>query len=326
MLILIPKKKLSYLYKDKKLTTYEIARIYNCCQATVWKRLKKYDIQSLPNGRRSFVISRSKLEDLYIRKKLSSRKIAEFYQCAYSTIDNNIKKYDFPTRNIAEAHIIYPRENFSGDKAEKAYLIGFAMGDLRARKKGKDSETINIDCGSTKKAQIDLIYKLFKPYGKVWISKPNKRGAIQIECFLNKSFNFLLKKRITVEPWIFKNKKYFLSFLAGFTDAEGSIFISKNQSVISWGNYNYKLLKQIHAKLNQLNIKTGGVICDHLKGYQGKDGYRRKADYYHFTCIAKESLKQLLYMLKPSLKHADKRNDSEIAINNIRIRNKLYSF
>lgn len=326
MLISIPKKRLNYLYKNKKLTTYEIAKNYNCCQATVWKRLKRYSIQSLPNGRRSFVISRSKLKALYIRKKLSSRKIAELYQCAYSTIDNNIKKHGFPTRNIAEAHIVYPRENFSGNKIEKAYLIGFTIGDLRVRKKGENSETINIDCGSTKKAQINLIFRLFKPYGRVWISKPNKRGVIQIECFLDKSFNFLLKKRTTVEQWLFKNKKYFLSFLAGFTDAEGSIFISKNKAAISWGNYNYKLLKQIHGRLKQFNVKTGNIICDYLKGYQGKDGYKRKADYYHFICSAKESLQQLLHMLKPFLKHADKKKASEMALNNIKVRNKSHSF
>lgn len=326
MPISIDRKELSRLYEKEKMTSYEIAGIYNCCQATVWKKLSQYGIQCLPNGRRSITIPELELKDFYIKKRFSSRKIAQFYNCAYSTIDNRIQKYGLLTRNIAEAHIIYTRENFSGDNAMKAYLIGFAIGDLRVRKKGKNSETINVDCGSTKKAQIDLIHTLFKPYGRVWISKPGKRGVTQIECFLNESFDFLLKRRILIDSWISKNKKYFLNFLAGFSDAEGSIFISKNKAILSLGNYNHKLLGQIRNKLKKFDIKIGNIICDHLKGYRGKEGYSRKADYYHFACTQKASLKKLLYMLKPFLKHADKKNALEVALNNIKVRNKLYGF
>ncbi|MDP3995683.1 MAG: LAGLIDADG family homing endonuclease [bacterium] len=324
--ILIDKKELSCLYERKKLTSYEIAGIYNCCQATVWKRLNQYSIKRFPNGRRSIIVPKLELVNFYLKKRLSSRKIAKFYNCAYSAIDTKIKKYGLPVRNIAEAHIVYGRENFSGGNAEKAYLIGFAMGDLRIRKKGKNSETINVDCGSTKKAQIDLIHTLFKPYGRVWISKPDKRGATQIECFLNESFDFLLKRRILIDSWISKNKKYFLNFLAGFTDAEGSIFISNNQAIFSLGNYNHRLLRQIRNKLKKFNIKMGNIVCDNLKGYKGKEGYSRKANYYHFTCVQKTSLEKLLYILRPFLKHADKKNALELALNNIKVRNRLFGF
>src|SRR4030042_2323456 len=210
--ILINRKEPIDLYESRKKTSYEIAKIYNCCQATGWKRLKQCGIKCLPNGRKSIIVPKLRLADLYLKKRLSSREIAKFYNCAYSTIDTKIRKYGFQTRNISEAHIIYGRKDFDGSNAEKAYLIGFAMGDLRVRKNGENSETIHIDCGSTKKAQIDLIFSLFKPYGRIWISKPNKIGATQIECFLNKSLNFLLKKRILADSWIMKNKEYFLSF------------------------------------------------------------------------------------------------------------------
>lgn len=142
--ILISKVDLKNLYLDKKLTTYDIAKSYNCSQGTIWKRLKEYGIKRLPNGRRSFVISKSKLKDLYIKQRLSSRKIAKIYGCAYSTIDYKIREYGFPVKTLATAHITTLRKNFDGNKTDKAYLIGFATRDLRARKVYPNSETIHI--------------------------------------------------------------------------------------------------------------------------------------------------------------------------------------
>jgi intein-encoded DNA endonuclease-like protein len=50
-------------------------------------------------------------------------------------------------------------------------------------------------------------------------------------------------------------KKFFAAFLAGFTDAEGSIFISEGQATYSLGNYNYQLLNQIYTQLGKFGIK-----------------------------------------------------------------------
>ena len=135
-------------------------------------------------------------------------------------------------------------------KPLQAYLIGFRIGDLRVRKFYKNSETIHVDCGSTRREQIELVEKLFDKYGRVWISKPNKKGVIQVECFLNNSFEFLLKiDQNSIPSWIMNNKLYFANFLAGFTDAEGSIFISQNKAFYALGNYNLKLLRQMKKSL-----------------------------------------------------------------------------
>lgn len=325
-LIFIPKNKLKELYTKKKLTTYEIADIYKCCQGTVWKRLKEYGIKCLPNGRRSFIISKSKLRDLYIKQRLSSRKIAKIYGCAYSTIDTKIRKYGFPIKTLAAAHIVYPRKNFNGPNTEKSYLIGFTMGDLRVRKKSPNSETINVDCGSTKKEQINLISKLFSPYGKVWIGKPKKEGRIQIECFLNNSFDFLLKRRNKIDKWILNNKRYFAAFLAGFTDAEGCIAITKqrNQAYFSLGNYNKSLLNQIRNYLIRNKISCGKLVESKVKGKVCFDKYFHNQNYWQFRISKKNSLLTLFRLIGPYLKHSGKKKDMKNAKNNIMLRNKLF--
>lgn len=264
------------------------------------------------------------LKELYLDQCQSSRKIAKLYHCAYSTIDRKIHLAGFPIRNLAQAHIIYPRKDFSGNLTEKAYLIGFRIGDLRVRKFYKNSETIKVDCGSTKVEQINLIQSLFSLYGRVWLGRPNKQGATQIECFLNTSFNFLLAKE--VPKWIFGIKKYFFSFLAGFTDAEGTIFISRKQNlaVYALGNYDLILLQTLKSYLEKYNIMVPKLKFSKRKGLLASHGYRYNHDYWTLAVSKKSDLIKLFNLMGPNLKHQKRIRQMKIAIENIEERNRLY--
>lgn len=321
----ISKNNLLNLYKKKKFNTYEIADIYNCCQATVWKKLHKFGIKTrFPWN--PVNLSKTKLKNLYVREKLSTWKIEKRYGYPRGTIYRKLCEYKIKRRNRAESHIIYPRKNFSESKINKAYLIGFAMGDLRVRKIYSNSETIHVDCGSTKEAQINLISNLFKPYGRAWVSKPNKKGHIQIECFLNKSFTFLLRKRILMDRWILRNKEYFAAFLSGFTDAEGCISINKSgQAFYCLGNYNFRLLRQIHNQLMKFGIRCTKVIEGKTKGRRfGKEGHLHNQNYWYFDISRKLSLLYLFDLIGPYLKHPAKIRGIQKARQNIILRNKKY--
>lgn len=319
----ILKRDLEKLYTKRKMSTYQIAEYYKCSQATIWKLLHKYSI-SLRRPGNYLDISYSDLRKLYIDKKLSSRKIAKIYNCAYSTIDRKIKGYDFKIRNLAQAHIIYPRRSFSGNLLEKAYLIGFSMGDLRVRKIYKNSETIVIDCGSTKAQQIKLISDLFKPYGRVWVSKTNKKGKRQIQAQLDLSFKFLLNLDSNIDYWILNNKDYFSAFLAGFTDAEGSFYISSGKAFYSLGNYDKKILSQIYKKLIELGVYCSKPRSDNKKGYEDKQGYKRKHNYWSLYVSRKRALMRLFELFGHYLKHAKRRMDMGEAKRNIIERNRKF--
>lgn len=267
------------------------------------------------------------LTDLYLNQHLSSRKIAKIFNCAYSTIDRKIRQANLPIKTLAGAHMIYPRKDFSGDLIEKAYLIGFRVGDLRVRKYYRNSETILVDCASTKSAQIELIGMLFSQYGHIWISKPNKRNKFQIQCSLNLSFEFLLRK--TPPCWIFRKKPLFLSFLAGFIDAEGSIFISShinrvNQACLSIGNYDISLLEKIKLYLVKFGIEVPKISFSPRKGLIASHGYAYNNDYWTLRINKKSTLLKLFDLMRPFLKHGDRIRQMEVAINNIELRNKLY--
>ena len=277
-------------------------------------------------------LTKEQLQDLYITKGLSTWKIERLSGRSRSFVYAQLRKFGIPPRDISDSHVHYERKPFGGSGADKAYLIGFTIGDLRVRRNGGSrSKTISIACASTKPAQIELIERLYMPYGRIWKSRPNSRGVVSIEAFVDLSFGFLLPQNIkegvdSIFTKIFIKDEYFLSFIAGFTDAEGSAFISKNQATLSWGNYNQKILKRTKVKLAEMGIRTRKIVCDHLTGYQGKDGYRRSADYYHLSCGRKESLWRLLILLNPLLRHIDRRKAVERALRNIRIRNRMYGF
>lgn len=324
---LLKKNNLKKLYWKEGLNTFKIGKIFNCAQRTIQIRMKELNIPLRPQYNR-LTIPKKELFKLYLKKRLSSRKIAKIYNCAYSTIDRKIRKFGFPIRTLANAHITINRKPFSGNKIEKAYLLGLAFGDLRVRKIYQNSETIHIDCGSTKMDQIRLIEPLFKKYGRVWISKPNKENKIQIECSVDLSFKFLLENNKGEMPqWILEKKKFFAAFLAGFTDAEGSIFISNGMASYALANYNHCLLNQIHDYLNCLNIDLKQAKIGKKKGakfiYKGKI-YKTNGNYWILNINKKSSLIKLFHLIKPYLRHTKRKRDMKKAITNINNRNKKF--
>lgn len=270
-------------------------------------------------------IAKDDLYKLFVLDKKSSRTISKIYNCAYSTIDNWIVRYGFPKRSLAESHIKTYRKEFDGSLQEKAYLIGFRIGDLRVRRFYKNSETIKIDCGSTRFDQIEHIKGMFEKYGHIWISKITLSGKIQIECFVDKSFLFLLKKYEIFPVWTIKSRTLFLSILAGFIDAEGCFMVSKDnkRSVFTLGNYNTLILKQIGILLNNLNIKHK-IILGARKGYLGKEGYVQKSDYWMININRKMDLEKFCLIIEPHLRYSRKIMELKKVLENIRLRNSLY--
>jgi hypothetical protein len=308
----ISENKLRNFYIHDKLTTFQIAEKFGCCQATIWKKLKKFNIKTRESGVDRVKISKNELKKFYINKRLSTWKIEKITGIPRGSIHRKLKEYNISLRDRATANIINPRKNFSRDLIEKAYLIGFRIGDLGVRKIYPNSKTITVASGSTIKAQIDLIEDLFKEYGVVRIKK-TKRNKINIWVALNESFDFLLSKDLP--NWVKQNKTYSFSFLAGFTDAEGSIKIYKNKASYSLGNYNFNLLKSIKVILLKNGIMCNNIIIDNRKGTKNSQGYVYRNNYCSLRITSKEELNKLFLELKKYVKHRDKIKDLNIAIN-----------
>ncbi len=320
----ISKQELKKLYLDKKLNTYQIAKMHNCSQTTIWKRLRGYKIKLRPSGGHRIDLTKEELENYYLKQKYSTRKIETLTKIPRSSIHRKLKEWKIPTRDISESHIIYPKKDFPDNEILKAYLIGFRIGDLRVRTAGgKQSKTIKTDCGSSISAQINLIKNLFQPFGHVWVSRKYDDGTYQIEAFLNESFSFLLSKN--AQEYIFQQKDIFFSFLAGFVDAEGYIHSKDNSDFLFLGNYDVKLLRKIKRILEEKHkIKCSRVSIILKKGYYPSNDRKYNKDYWALRISRKVCLMRLLEELKKYSKHENKQKAITQTIKNIKRRNLLY--
>lgn len=316
----IPEEELRELYLEKEMSSNEIAQEYGCSKRTILKRLRRYDIpRRTPGPERRDDITEEKLRRLYIEEKLSTRDIAEKLDTGRSTVYRKLKEYNISTRDISESHIKYDRKSFSGDPVEKYYLIGFTIGDLRVRKVGEKSKTIKVDCGSTRKEQIDLFKELFDGYGRIWEGGPYEDGSRHIEAFLDESFEFLLNARAKLGK-LPENRDRFLAFLAGFIDAEGSFFVTQGKAKFALGNYERDLLEKVRQRLEELDVKPTQIYLNEER-YEIEDQYERNDDYKLFQINRKDSLLKTIELISPYVKHEGKKNQINKVKQNISSRN-----
>lgn len=316
------------LYLKQKLSTNAVAKIYGCNHVTILNYLKKFNIprRSKLGNRKPVAISREDLFDLYHNKKLTQKQIAQKSGHTRYGIQRWMKIYNIESRGLSEVLTKYPKFDFSENLIEKAYLIGFRLGDLNVYKRHK---LVQVRCSTTIQEQVSLIQNLFKNYGYVHVWKA-KRGTFEIVTLLNKSFSFLLPKKDEIENWILTSSKSFLSFLAGYSDAEGSYYLRKPRyqfGKVGWGvfeiqTYDKNIIYSIHVYLKYL-----GIECTFYKsrnaGYMDKRGIKSNKDCWRITIVKKQVLWNFIKLIEPYHKHSDKRKHLKEVKNNLIDRNTL---
>jgi len=259
-------------------------------------------------------IPKTILIDLYIREHLSSYQIAKKLDCSQALIMKKLKTYKINTRTIQQGKALtkpkYERKGFAGTNEEKAYLIGFRLGDLYVSKTHPNSPTIRVSSNSTKSVQIDLIRKLFSPYGHTKEIGPDKNGATNTRSYLNNTFDFLVPKYPNTPSWILKSKKFSAAFFAGYVDAEGTFAISnKNQPLFSIKSQDKGIMSDIHKYiLPKIGVKTrlqfvrasGSVML----------GIKSNKDVFGIFVYNRKDLKKMLTAVFPYLKHKKRKDDA----------------
>ena len=313
----ISKEKLKNLYVDKNLSTQKIAKLLGIGSCSVYYKLKEANIET--RKKKIFNITKMELERLYLEKKLSCSQIAKLYNFDSVTVFKKLKNYSIKTRNRFESNIKYPKKIFHGDNELKAYMIGFRLGDLNV-KSLQNEATVIVKSSTTKEDQVNLIKSVYGRYGHFWIKKYGE--VFSTMTFLDKSFNFLVKKEDNIEDWIRQENKSFLAFLAGYTDAEGNIGVSGKVARFRIRTYNKNILLQIHKKLHSIGIKS-------IFGLASKKGVYKKIKYnkdcWGVFVNAKKDLSNLFGLLKPYIKHEKRYNDLLIAEKNLAERIKKYN-
>jgi hypothetical protein len=257
-------------------------------------------------------LDRYELERLYNNERLGIDAIAAKLGTSHGTVWRAFDRYGIPRRSLSEAHTRHPRQDFSGDKNEKAYLIGLRLGDLwvRKNKPGAGSKSIVVSCHTTIPEQVNLVESVFAPYGYVYV-KRNPGGTLRVLGYLNLTFEFLLPKQDQIPAWIFGKSSWFLNFLGGYIDAEGSFCVPRNGSAsFQLKTYDIHILEQIaHFLHAQLKIPCHPPRLAQKQGSPTGARYRLKKDAWTFSIARKDSLREFCILVAPYLKHK-KRQDA----------------
>jgi hypothetical protein len=310
---------LKKLYLDEKLSLKQIVRKLNVPYSTLHYWMKKNKIP-----RRKFKtvrISKKKLINLYLNKKLNTREISELYKCNEETVRKKLINFGIPRRSNSESKTKHPKKNFSENLNEKAYMIGFRIGDLSVR---RNHALVNVRGTSTHRSFAQLVKNVFGKYGHIVVRIRNYKGLnnFYISCDLNKSFEFLLTKFDKIPEWILDNQECFYSFLAGYSDAEGSWGISragKNTKAIRFkfyiGSCDKIILEQIKNKLNNDGLKAL-LYLGYKKGTKLNYGKLSK-DFYHLIVTEKNSVIILTRKLQFYSQHSEKIRKIKLILNSI---------
>lgn len=268
-------------------------------------------------------IQKNALVRLYYKQKKSKYEIGRIYNCSFKTVLNRMREFGMKPLSRSIMQSKYEKNNFSGNKEEKAYMIGFRLGDLNVYQTASHSDVIVVRCHTTRKEQMDMIEKLFKQYGKVTIGGKNNKNSKYINCFLNKSFSFLLPKEDKIENWITQDANCSNCFAAGYIDAEGNIGVYDGRARLKVDSYDKNIIFWLYKWFQENNIlcpkptrigKAGQI-------YDNRNKYKYNKDLWRVRVSQMESLNKLFQILKPILKHEKRLSDLNKCIININERN-----
>jgi len=220
-----------------------------------------------------------------------------------------LMKYGISRRTKSETSTKYPKKAFSGNLAEKAYLIGLRTGDFWAK---QHRNLVLLQTTSPKREQAKLAQRAFGKYTTVRLYKKRNQSTFNIYALLDPSFNFLLEKPKRLPKWILNSNKAFFAFLAGYADCEASWNLTKRKKTgycdvtFSLASSDLVILKQSHAKLKMLGF-VAHLNLSREKGEQTNVG-RYSNDLYRLVIYRQKDVKKLAEKLLPFSKHQDKIN------------------
>jgi len=269
-------------------------------------------------SRKKVIISESLLRKLYYIEKKSKYKIGEICGCSFKTVLNRMREYGMEPLSRSIIQNTYLKKDFSGNLAEKAYMIGFRLGDLNVYKTAEHSSVVVARCNTTNDTQATLLKRTFGKYGKVTISK-GKNKAFSVNCFLNESFDFLVPKILKVDNWIDADSECSINFAAGYIDAEANIGVYDGRARLKIDTYDKDIIFWFFNWFTRNNIQCPEPIMIGFKGqiYDKIKGYKFNNDLWRVRVSEKVSLLKILEVLYPYLKHGKRRSDTRKSIKNI---------
>jgi hypothetical protein len=262
------------------------------------------------------------LWQLYIEQGLSKQEIGRRLGCSPSAVTRHLREHHIPERTLSAANTLYPRHDFDGTDVDRAYLLGFRLGDLHVRPTTPGNCSIQVSSRTSRAEQAELFRNLFGKYGYAYVKGPDKDGQYVLLCRLNNSFSFLLPKVDDVPEWIRNSRECSTAFAAGYTDAEGSFYTfhykckARNEwrSGFNIASQDSNIIAWFHQWLLSIGATCPAPVADRRPTYA--------RDVWLIVVRRKASLLALIETLSPYLRHSKRQADMERVRQNILERNR----
>lgn len=255
------------------------------------------------------------LRRLYVDQGLSARKLAIRFRCSAQTVMNRCIEIGLPLHAVGRARWRYQKHKFTGNDADRAYLLGFAIGDLSVHRFSEHGDTIVARCHTTQWDQVDVMRKCFAPFGHVTISQSNH--GYHVSAYLDAlSFDFLTHHHV-VPAWVRSNAQW--AFMAGYSDAEGNFIINQGRARMKIDAYDHHVLLWMHRRFmdNGIRSKLRRIgVRDEIR----IDGTRYTADLWRLNVNRASDLARAIRLLLPYALHRKRKRDMRCCLANISVR------
>ncbi len=259
------KEDLERLYVQEHLSAMKISKLYGLKypnpksgEVMILHYLNKWEIKRRDPAEHSRKGTKEVVDE-WVRRYEAGESLKDIAgkQVNHVTVYNHLHKRGIKLRDKVEAQIKavtkFQRMPFKGSVSDRTYLLGFVWGDCSAEKHGR---AVRVRSGTTHPEFVELFKSLFGRYGHIRMYPKLAKitpAEWNLQVDLDGSFEFLLEKNIRPIPEKFGDRKTLMSFLAGFTDAEGSIYFHRNSHSsgfeVQISNSNLDLLRRIQDEL-----------------------------------------------------------------------------
>lgn len=270
-------------------------------------------------GRMKIILNKKLLNELYIDRNLTPDEIGRRFKCSFKTVRNRLQEFGIPFKSPAFARMRYKKSDCTVNPMVKAYMVGFRIGDLNVYNRGEKSETIVVRCHTTHKVQVSVIKSLFNSFGRVTISPRGQHYTVN--CFLNRSFEFLLFKDERAWEWIKKDDVLIRSFVAGYSDAEGNFIINQKRGRFKIDSYDFSILEFIYSWMLRSGIHAK-FRCIRKKGPSWAKQPSLNNDLWRLNVNSATALERFVNSILPFLRHANRIRGAKECLKNIVSRRK----
>jgi intein-encoded DNA endonuclease-like protein len=319
------KEDLERLYLRERLSASKISAAYGlryenpkCGETLILYHLKKRGISRRDAAEHVRKVTEPMVEE-WVRRYEAGESLKQIAGEAVDpvTVFNHLRRRGLKIRDKVEEVIRlntkHPKTPFSGDPLDRAYIMGFARGDFWVTTHGR---AIRVRAGSTHPAFIHLFRELFESHGPVYLyPKEAELTGFEwsMDADLDQSFRFLLDRDSGTFQETMSEKTTFLSYFAGFFDAEGSVYYHKKGDggafELSIANMDLPLLETLNNKLHSFGYSSKITKNPQNQPHRKIPG----ADHiWRIQIWRYDEVKRLLTSLP--LRHSEKKMKKQIAL------------